>query len=279
MKKILLLAIVILSALGAYAQNKEGDTLKIKWRKSKIWIFDEAPSAHADSIHKEKKAPNKKKFVHWGGFDIGVCMLSTYDNKLKLSDELDTTQLNTFLDLNYGKSLFFSLNPIEKNFRLYKNYLNIVTGLGIEWNSYNFKKNITLDPNAPYISSSNTTVAPDSVKYLKNKLHATYLKVPLLLEVNTNSKNPDKSFHIAGGIEVAYKIGSNTKQKYEINGQEYKTKLRDDYHLADFKYSTVVRAGYGSYCTVFVNYSLSQLFEKDNGPAVYPFTAGISIDF
>ena len=280
MKKIILLTISIISSLVGSAQTKENDTTKIKWNTStRIWIFHEKPITKADTVKNEKPKFSKKEFVHWKGLDIGVSMLTTIDNKIKLSDELDTTNMNYFLNLNYSKSLFFSLNAIEKNFRLYKNYVNLVTGLGIEWNSYNFKKNITLDAKATYISASNITIVSDSIKYFKNKLNITYLKLPLLIELNTNSENPKKSFHVSGGFEFAYKIGSSTKQKYEVNGYDLKSKRRADYNLADFKYSSIVRVGYGNYFTLFANYGLSELFESNKGPLVFPLTAGISIGF
>lgn len=267
--------------LSVYAQDKKDDTLKIKWRNSKIWIFDDKDKAPKDSC---KPGMNEKKdFTHWGGVDIGVSMLTTIKNKTILPQDQDETpdslQLNNFLNLNYGKSIYFSLNIFEQNIRVYKNYVNIVTGLGCEWNSYNFKKNITLDPEAPYINPSTTLIAPDSIKFSKNKLKVTYVKVPLLLELNTNTINPKKSFHIAGGIEVAYKLGSKTKQTYEINGNEIRSKRRDDYHLADIKYCSVVRVGYGDYFTLFGNYGLSEIFEKDNGPQLFPLTVGLSINF
>jgi hypothetical protein len=285
MKKIFLLTIAVISMLGASAQkdslkgnpNPKQDTMKIKWKSSRIWIFDDPEvKVTVDTAKREPSKPKKKDFAHWGGVDLGLSMLTTIDNKLKLSDEIDTTQMNYFLDLDRGKSWFFSLNLFEKNIRLYKNNLNIVTGLGVEWNNYSFKKNITLNPEAAYISASNTIVN-DSLKYSKNKLVVTYVKAPLLLEFNTNSKNPKKSFHISGGMEFAYKLGSKTKQEYEIDGYKVRSKQRDDYHLADFKYSSVLRVGYGG-VTVFANYGLSQLFEKNNGPTLFPFTAGISFD-
>jgi hypothetical protein len=279
MKKIFLLAAVALSSAKLFAQeNKEEDTLKIKWKNSRIWIFDAEVKPQDKDTSSKKDEPGKKDFTHWGGIDLGLSMLTTVDNKLKISDANDTMQMNTFLDLNRGKSWFFSFNLMEKNIRLYKNYANLVTGLGIEWNNYNFKKNITLDPDAPYISVSNTMVTPDSIKFSKNKLVVTYAKVPLILELNTNSQNPHKSFHIAGGIEFAYKLGSKTKQVYEINGYQIQSKRRDEYHLADIKYCSVVRVGYGDF-TLFANYGLSQLFEKDKGPGVYPLTAGVSFTF
>lgn len=286
MKKIFLLAIVSMVVLRAGAQEnkevKKNDTLKIKWNSSRIWIFPATPSAANDSLKKEPAKPRKNDFVHWGGLDLGVSMLTTIDNKFKLPAAEDTSEMNNFLDLNYSKSLFVSFNPIEKSFRLYKNYMMLATGLGLEWNSYNFKKNITLNPDAPTNSSATSTIYPDSIKYSRNKLKVTYLKMPLLLEMNTNSENPKRSFHISGGIEVAYKISSRTKQKYEINGYEYKANRRDDYHLADFKYASVFRVGYGDNFTLFANYGLSELFEGNKGPDdmdLFPLTAGISIDF
>ena len=286
MKKIFLLAIatlifVTLIGVEAFAQeNKEDDTLKIKWKGSKIWIFDDQEIAKIDSAKKDKK-----DFTHWGGIDFGISMLTTVNNKLKLPDG---QEMNNFLELNYGKSLYFSLNLLEKNIRLYKNYVNVVTGLGFEWNSYNFKKNITLDADADFISVSNTSInfggkdtsiSPDDIKLSRNKLKIAYVKAPLLLELNTSSENPDKSFHVAAGIEFAYKIGSKTKQVYEINGYQFNVTRRDKYHLADIKYCSVVRVGYGNYFTLFANYGLSELFEKDKGPEVFPFNAGISFTF
>jgi hypothetical protein len=279
MKKIIVFTIVTILSFGAFAQIKENDTTKIKWNSStRIWIFHEKLKDKKDSST-EKHNYSKKDFVHWGGIDFGVCMFSTIDNKFILESESDISQVNNFLDLNYSKSLFFSLNAIEKNSRLYKNYLNLISGLGVEWNNYNFKRNITLDADAPYISKSNVIISPDSIKYFKNKLNITYLKLPLLIELNTNSENPKKSFHISAGFEFAYRINSSTKQKYEIDGYTIKSKRRDDYNLADFKYSSVVRIGYGNYFTLFGNYGLSQIFESNKGPAIFPFTAGISIDF
>ncbi len=275
MKKIILLAIATISTLGIYAQDKKKDTLKIKWGLSKIWIFNDKDIAKIDSAKKNTEKKKNKNFTHWGGFDFGVSMLTTIDNKPKLSDEKDTTHMNYFLDLNRVKSRFFSLNLLEMNIQVYKNYVNVVTGLGVEWNNYSFNKNITLNADAPFISASNTLVK-DSIKYSKNKLVTTYLKIPLLVELNTNSKNPKKSFHISGGIEIAYKLGSKTKQEYEINGYRIQSKRRDDYHLADFKYCSVLRVGYGGF-TVFANYGLSQLFQKNNGPQIFPLTAGVSV--
>ncbi len=278
MKKIFLLSLIALTSAKLFAQeHKDDDTLKIKWKNSRIWIFDEKVLGKKDSVKKEKN--KNQDFTHWGGLDFGVCMLTTAKNELRIPEEKDTTKMNYFLDLNYSKSLHFSLNLIEKNVHLYKNYVNLVSGLGFEWNSYNFRNKITLPSNAPYISASNTTVSPDSIAFSKNKLKVAYIKAPLLLEFNTNNTNADKSFHIAIGAEVGYKIGSKTKQVYELGGNEYRIKRKEDYNLSPLKYVEWVRAGYGNYFTAFVNYGLSELFEKDKGPAIFPLTAGVAFNF
>lgn len=277
--KITLLTIATLSALSLCAQEKSGDTLKIKWKESRIWIFDDVkPAADTAAAQKNKEEKKDKDFTHWAGIDIGVNTLTTVKNQFSLAQEDDSMQLNMFLDLNYSRSLYFSLNLFQKNIHLYKNYLNLVTGLGFEWNNYNFKQNITLDPDADYVSASNT-ITSDDIAYKKNKLKISYVKVPVLLEINTNNNDPKKSFHISGGLEFAYKMNSRTKQVYEINGNDFKIKRTDDYHLADLKYSSVLRIGYGDYFTVFGNYALSELFDKNKGPEVYPITAGIAFTF
>jgi hypothetical protein len=278
MKKIILLAIIALASVKIFAQeHKNDDTLKIKWKGSRIWIFDDKAIVRKDSIKKEKK---RGDFTHWGGFDFGICALTTDKNQFRVAAP-DAYNTNYLLDLKYNRSWYFSLNPLEKSIHLYKNYVNLIIGLGIEWDSYNFRTNIRLNPDSNTTNSTNIKMdTAANVKYIKNQLKATYIKIPLLIELNTNSSNANKSFHLAAGMEFGYKIDSWTKQKYEAGGTTYKAKLHDDYNLSAFKYGIVVRAGYGSF-TVFANYSLSPLFDKNKGPELqlYPISAGIAISF
>jgi hypothetical protein len=74
------------------------------------------------------------------------------------------------------------------------------------------------------------------------------------------------------------RIGSHTKQVYEVNGNEFKEKKREDYHLSPFSYGLTARVGYNN-LGVFVDYSLSSLFEDNQGPELNPWSAGISFAF
>lgn len=239
--------------------SKKTDTLKFSIGKSVVWIMDR------DSSKIETKKKKTEKFNCWNGIGIGI-------NGFMNSSGNTTPPANyDFLELNYNKSLSFNWNFADLQIPIYKNYVSLVTGLGLEFNAYNFRKPITLDQ----ISETVEVAFYDSTTYYsKNKLKATYLEVPLLLEFNTNKKQ-SKSFHLAAGIIAGYKIGSKTKQIFEKNGEESKVKRKGDYNLNPFRYGATVRIGYDD-VSLFANYSLSTLFEKGRGPDIYPFAVGLS---
>ncbi|CAN5379078.1 hypothetical protein BH10BAC1_BH10BAC1_04650 [soil metagenome] len=264
---------VNISGAGSVRESKSGngeetassDTTKIKLGGKNYMIIGE----NDDDDHKGKVSQKDSlrnyndNFQHWQGIEFGVNGLMDYKNNINLTGNA------SFLELNYAKSLQFGLNLMEKDFHIYKNYVNIVTGLGFDFNHYSFQNNITLNGDTTYLTAFN-----DSVDYKKNKLNVAYLKVPLMLEFNT-SKNPNKNLHIGVGAEFAYRINAVTKQKYEVNNKNYKIKNHDDYNLEPFKYSAVARIGYND-VTVYASYGLNRLFKKDKGPQVYPFTLGVT---
>jgi len=262
-----------ISGAGSVRESKSGtgeetanDTTKIKLGNKKYMIIDDDEKNSKKYSKKDSIKNYNKQFENWSGWELGVNGLMNYDNTIDMASNAQ------FLELNYSKSYQFGLNLGQKNFHIYKNYINIVTGIGFDFNHYEFKNSGTLNPNADYLSAST-----DSISYKKNRLNVSYLKAPLMLEINT-SKNPKKNFHIAGGIEFAYKIHSVLKQKYEIDNVKHKTKTRDDFNIEPFRYSAVARIGYNN-ITVFANYGLNRLFQKNKGPQVYPFTLGVTFSF
>jgi len=192
----------------------------------------------------------------------------TADNKIELPAGFE------FLELNYAKSYVFGANIFQKNIHIYRNNVNLATGLGATWYHYNFRNSYSLTPNVPY-----ATAVYDSLKYSRNRLNVAYVNVPLFLEFNTNNSDASHSFHFGAGMEFGYNIFNNKlKQKYEIDGHDYKRKQKDDFNVNPFRYDIIARIGYGNY-TLFANYSLSSFFEKGKGPSVYPFSAGIHLSF
>ncbi|MGQ0827838.1 MAG: GIN domain-containing protein [Bacteroidota bacterium] len=248
-------------------EETAGDTTKFRVGKKKYMIIDD--EADKERIRtfgkKDSIVEYNKKYENWRGIELGINLLLDYKNTF------NTPGNGAFLELDNTRSIQFGLNLFEKDFHIYKNHLNLVTGFGFDFNHYAFKNNITLNPDTSYLSATT-----DITDYKKNKLNISYIKVPLLLEINT-SENPKNNFHIAGGIEFAYRIHSVTKQKYDAGDRHYKNKTRDDFNLEPFRYSLVARIGYNN-VTVFANYGLNRLFQKDKGPQIYPFTIGLSFN-
>lgn len=205
-------------------------------------------------------------FKYWQGLDIGV---NGYFNKNTSS--IETPSGYGFLELDYSRSRSFAWNIGQYNFHIVKNYVNVVTGIGLEWNSYALRNNVSLLPNSDSISAIS-----ESIDFTKNKLKSTWINAPLLLEFNT-SKNANNNFHIGAGMTFGYNIFQNRlKQEFSMNGDEQKRKVKDDFNINPFRYSATVRVGFGDF-TLFANYGLSELFKANRGPVVHPFSAGVSL--
>jgi len=260
-----------ISGSGSVRESKSGngeetarETTKLKLGKKKYVIID-------DGKDDDEKVPSKKDslkkyregFKHWAGIELGVNGLLDYKNSF------DVPTGASFLELNYSRSIQFGLNLFEKDFHIYKNYINLTTGFGFDFNHYALKNNVTLNPYAAFLDASN-----DKMNYKKNTLNVSYIKAPLMLEFNTG-RNSLRNFHISAGAEFEYRIHSVLKQKYDMDDKHYKIKQRDAFNLAPFLYTATARIGYNN-ITLFANYSFNAIFKKDKGPQAYPFIAGIN---
>jgi hypothetical protein len=239
------------------------DTTKLRFGDVRVLVIADDKKSKKDSLAPKKPKIHQRK-NHWAGLDIGIAGYATGVPSLDVPSEYD------FLTLNYSSSRVWNLNFYEKYFKIHKNYVGIVTGLGLEFNRYNLLGNHVIVPYADSLTAFGT-----GTNFRKNILTANYLTLPLLLEFNTH-QNPKKSFHLATGLVGAYRFSSKTRQVSEIDGRKSRVVTSDDFNLAPFKYSATVRLGYGN-TNVFASYALSQLFEKGKGPELYPFTAGITL--
>lgn len=111
--------------------------------------------------------------------------------------------------------------------------------------------------------------------YDKNKITYTYLDIPLEFRLRTKNH-----FRAALGFKVGFLINSHTKYK----GDDYLTGSNEQLHvkfknvdnIEDLRYGVSARFGWR-----FINltgfYSLTNVFKKDQGPEMYPFSIGISL--
>jgi hypothetical protein len=280
MKKIYIVLAAAFLALPSFGQEegeKESDTTRVKLGKTTILIIEngsgdvEVTDENGDEIDAdvigdiEKKKPRTSD-AHWAGVDFGFGVM--------MNENFETSfDNNQYWENDPARSNVWNINFLEHKFNFGTPYVGLTTGLGVNFTSLAFKQNYV-------VSSSSDSIfgVIDSVNvYSKNKLKASYLTIPLLLEFNT-SADEDRSFYLAAGVVAGVRLTSKIKREGEINGDKFKQKERGAYNLNPFKLDAAVRMGYGSF-GLFANYSLTTLFEKDKTVAVYPLTFGVSLNF
>lgn len=234
------------------------DTTKFKIADKTIWIFSSDGNKH-DSLKK------KNKFnIYWAGFGLGINGYLNANNG---------TTVSKGFDLDYAKSIDVTCNFLEQKIPLWKRHINIVTGMGFDLNNYRLKNNYTFQKDSNHIAA----VYDSAVTFKKNKLMLAYLDVPLLLQFDTDPiGRKHRTIHLSAGVVGGWRIGAHTKQVYEISGTNYTPKVHDDFDLNPFKCSAMVRIGYGN-LDLYASYALTSMFQKNEGPQLYPFSVGITI--
>jgi hypothetical protein len=254
------------------APKTNSDTTRIKIGDLKVILVDEHSDKDEDSEitigDDGDDSVSKSELTFWGGIDMGVNILLNPDGTSKMEGD------NAWLEQDYSKSFSWSINVFETKIRLIKDYVGIYTGAGLTYNSYGFEKNII-----PVVLNDSLygLYIPDSLyKFSKNKLRATYLRIPLMLEFNT-SADPERTFHVAAGVTGGWKIGSITKREFNFEDAGHKNRVKDDFALTPFTLDASARVGYRNF-TLFANYGLTPLFNKNKiTPEVYSMTVGLSI--
>ena len=237
-----------------------GDTTRIKLRKKTIIIIE-------DDDDEDDEKGDRNGEGHWAGFGINTNGFLNADGKIATGDAAG------FLELDHARSIGFNFNLVEKRFPIFREYVGLTTGLGIQWNRFALKNNVDVMVSA----DSTYGVENTTVDYKKNVLRSTYLQIPLLLEITTNKDN-DKAWHISAGVVGGIRIGSSLKTKWEDAGKTNKDRVKSNYNLNPFEAHATAIVGYGD-ISLYVNYGLTQVFEKDKGPNFAPVSAGILVNF
>ena len=177
MKRIKLLLVLTLASSITFAQETENpsDTTKMKLKNKEIIIIDiekedRVVVKNGDTIKKKKKSE-----AHWAGVDFGFSMLMNDQFATDFSDY-------PYWENDAARSQVWNLNFAEYKFNFGTPYVGLTTGLGFSFTSLAFKDNYVLQSNADTLFATIDTV----YSYTKNKLKATYLTMPLLLEFIRN---------------------------------------------------------------------------------------------
>ena len=247
-------------------EGENADTTIIEIGSFDIVIQDEAIEV---SKRKSKRGGDSwRKLTYWAGLDIGVNGYIMPDGSFELprGEEYD------FLAIDWGNSRTFSINPVEWKIKLYKNYIGITTGLGIEWNNYRLRY---LDWKMAYNADSTYGVYDPNKGTNKSKFRLTYINAPFLLEFNT-SKYRKNNFHIAAGVVIGWRIGGMYKQRYRNESGNHKDKTYGDFNVQPWRFNAMVRVGFGG-LNLFATYGINPLFRSNTAAELYQFSAGITI--
>lgn len=265
MKKLLFISLFSALAAGVYGQEEKKDTTRVNLGKIEVLIVELGDKSD-DTVFIDPKA-HRDNEAHWAGIDFGFTVLMNQAGGTSFPGE-------SYLKNDVARSQVWNFNILEHKFKIVKEYVGITTGLGFSLNQVSFDNNFVLGA-----SGDSTFAIQDTlIGYDKNKLRATYLTVPLLLEFNTNKDN-NKGFYLAAGVVGGLRIASRYKTVHKEGGDKVKSVQKGDYNLNPFKLDATVRLGYGSF-GAFASYNMLPLFEK--GATVntaYPLTAGLTLNF
>jgi len=274
MKRISLL-LAVLIGFGAAAFSQEADTSKVRiGKKQYTIIIDDAKEVRIitdadDDVIVSKRAPKKKRTPRmngtWDGFEIGMNSFVNSDYQLDLPGNAG------FMDLKVPNSWALNFNFAEKSFGLIGNYFGLVTGLGLEYNRYMLSKNVDIAEVDGFM-----TGVPLDYGLDKNRFSLLYLDVPLMAEIQLPVTGEHKRIHLSGGVIGGMRLCSRQVQKFTIDGEKQKTKVKDDFNLRNFRYGFTARVGYGDFA-FFANYYPQPLFADGMGPDIFPVTVGIHL--
>lgn len=227
-----------------------------------------------DMVSEKEKQKDKKRNneisinLRLGMLDMGISTYLDKNGSLDMPDELDYMDQVLWRSINVGWQVAnvrmkFSKSKVGSKFALW-------TGLKLNWNHYSLEKDYNLIRNQPdYLSA----IDVDVPQLKKNRLRATYLQVPFILEFNSNTFRPSKSINI--GIGYVYQLLLGSQYKYKTT-DGVKHKSTGDFNLRKSMGMIEARIGVGP-LNFYVQYGLNDLFQDNNGPELTPINFGINI--
>jgi hypothetical protein len=262
----------------------DGDTTKVSVGDHTLVVDD-----HGNVKWKRSKRPRFNG--HWGGVELGIGGYVNNQGDAVLDPKY------AFMDLQYEKSTSINLNLFEQNIPFNKaKTIGMITGLGFTFNDYRFTQPTYL----PGGSSTFEGYYIRNVEVAKSKLSIYYVNVPFILEFQTNNIRRSRRFHLGMGIVLNARFNSHTKIYFKERNKQYFledplthvvgttyyttpdgekrniVKSRGSFNLNPFLVNGTLRFGYGN-ISLFANVALTPMFQKQKGPELYQWSAGITL--
>lgn len=265
MKSIIYTLLICFAAATAFGQNTPADTakqqiidpahtaadttIKVKKKKKYTWNFGDGDSeSNPDTSYTASKAPGFSFGLTFTRFDIGLATLND-NGSFKLSPANNFLRYRSWRSSNIGFDVFQIGYRFSSSFRVY-------TSGGFDWINLRLRESGTVLRDQDVL-----TFVPNDIKYKKNRLTSSYLRVPVALEFRTHDDADGRRFHFVGGLDMGILLSSSLKQESKENGDQ---KRSGDYHFTKFRYGPFVRVGYGA-IGLYAKYYVNDMF--DDSPA------------
>ncbi|NQY09401.1 MAG: DUF2807 domain-containing protein [Flavobacteriales bacterium] len=246
----------------------------------------EEEEEETEGAFKLRRFKNRHNYIAkswtWSSLDIGTTGLVNEYQGFTLSKDYanyDIQSANEFMTVDYAKSYTIAASHYKVLICTRGSRLTLVSGVGLERNSIDLKNNVQLrgQYNTPEGMENYTWGETDTINaFTRNRLNVTYLNLPLLFNLNLGGSANAPDFYLLVGATAGLRIGTRMKYKYDDNGDKVKYKEKNDFNVNPFKLNLTARIGIKD-VELFANYSLTSLFEKNGGPELYSFSAGLSI--
>jgi hypothetical protein len=205
--------------------------------------------------------------------------------KKALTTSRDRISIGVTSDQLYQKPDSIKLKWSSRGFEMYLMYdrplgrsrFSIAPGVGIGVNNYYINGLVGKD------STNKTTLTPfaSGLSYKKYKMNMVYADLPIELRYRSKPDLNGNSIKIGAGIKVGYLLNSHLKYK----GSDYSSlergtiteKLINVPNLNVLRYGLTARVGY-SIVSLQLYYGLSNLFQTNRGPEMYPYSIGVSFN-
>ncbi len=192
---------------------------------------------------------------------------------------------NNFLEAgNFPQNSNYSLNNFGSryisafggySFGLYKNVVQLNTGLAISAHNFMFERNqyITQDETSNLVSFSDYST--DFQQELdKSKLVVYYLEAPLSLRINIGKKRQFNKIALDLGGYIGYRFSSYASLKPQ--GEDRKQRTHGSYNLNNWRYGLEAALGVGE-GQIFVRYDMNTLFNEAQLPELNVLYFGLRI--
>lgn len=253
-----------------HTEGAEADTIIIikgkKKHKYKFGIGQDVAEVNinndrSDTTYTASKAPGFSLGLTFTRFDIGLTTLN--DN-----GSFTLQPQNKFLNYRSWRSASIGFDVLQISYRFSPGF-RIYTSGGFDWLTLRLRGNGTIPRDGDVL-----TFVPDNINYTKNRLRASYLRVPVAFDFRTRDDDDGRRFHFVGGLDMGLLLSSSLYQDSKENGGQLRT---GDYHFTKFRYGPFVRVGYGA-IGVFARYYVNDMFDDSPAQAgLKQFSFGMSV--